>query len=331
MILVAIPEPLRSRILPSSLVDQLWATAPVAVAPTPDDLLAGDTHALLAEAQVLVTGWGSDLVDAEVLAAAPRLRAVVHTAGSVRPVVTRDVYARGVAVSSQAWANALPVAEYTLAMILLAAKGVPRARDRYRAVRGGVDVHELLAGHGTCQAQVGIIGASVIGRRVIELLAPFDLNVALYDPTLGANEAAALGTTLMSLDELMRTSRVVSLHAPWLPSTEGMIGAAELASLPDGSTFINTARGALVDEPALVRELQTGRIDAVLDVTWPEPPAPDSRLWTLPNVTLTPHVAGSAGNELERMGASAVREVARVVRGEPLHHAVDADVYDRLA
>ena len=99
MILVAIPEPLRSRILPSSLVEQLRATAPVAVAPTPDDLLAGDTHALLAEAQVLVTGWGSDLVDAEVLAAAPRLRAVVHTAGSVRPVVTRDVYARGVAVS----------------------------------------------------------------------------------------------------------------------------------------------------------------------------------------------------------------------------------------
>jgi phosphoglycerate dehydrogenase-like enzyme len=331
MILVAIPEPLRSRILPSSLVEQLRAIAPVAVAPTPDDLLAGDTRALLAEAQVLVTGWGSDLVDPEVLAAAPTLRAVVHTAGSVRPVVTRDVYARGVVVSSQAWANALPVAEYTLAMILLAAKGVLQARDRYSAVRGGVDVHELLAGHGTYQAQVGIVGASAIGRRVIELLAPFDLTVAVYDPTLGSDEAAALGATLMSLDELMRTSRVVSLHAPWLPSTEGMIGVNELAAMPDGSTFINTARGALVDEPALVRELQTGRFDAVLDVTWPEPPAPDSPLWTLPNVTLTPHVAGSSGNELERMGASAVGEVGRAVRGEPLHHAVGADAYDRLA
>jgi phosphoglycerate dehydrogenase-like enzyme len=331
MILVAIPEPLRSRILPSSLVEQLRAIAPVAVAPTPDDLLAGDTRALLAEAQVLVTGWGSDLVDPKVLAAAPTLRAVVHTAGSVRAVVTRDVYARGVVVSSQAWANALPVAEYTLAMILLAAKGVLQARDRYSAVRGGVDVHELLAGHGTYQAQVGIVGASAIGRRVIELLAPFDLTVAVYDPTLGSDEAAALGATLMSLDELMRTSRVVSLHAPWLPSTEGMIGVNELAAMPDGSTFINTARGALVDEPALVRELQTGRFDAVLDVTWPEPPAPDSPLWTLPNVTLTPHVAGSSGNELERMGASAVGEVGRAVRGEPLHHAVGADAYDRLA
>ena len=331
MILVAIPEPLRSRILPSSLLDELRAPAPVAVAHTADDLLAGDTHDLVDEAQVVVTGWGSDLVDADVLAAAPRLRAVVHTGGSVRPVVTRDVYARDIAVSSQAWANALPVAEYTLAMILLRAKGVPRARDRYWAVRGGVDVHELLAGHGTYQAQVGIIGASVIGRRVIELLAPFDLTVALYDPTLAADEATALGVTLTSLDELMRTSRVVSLHAPWLPSTEGMIGAAELAALPHGATFINTARGELVDERALARELQSGRIDAVLDVTWPEPPSSDSPLWTLPNVILTPHVAGSAGNELERMGASAVREVARAVRGEPLHHAVDADAYDRLA
>jgi phosphoglycerate dehydrogenase-like enzyme len=331
MILVAIPEPLRSRVLPPRLVQQLEAVAPVAVAPTPDDLLARDTRALLAEAQVLVTGWGSDLVDEEVLSAAPRLRAVVHTGGSVRAVVTREVYARDVAVSSQAWANALPVAEYTLAMILLAAKGVLRAQDRYRAMMGPIDVHRELAGFGTFGTQVGVIGASVIGRRVIELLAPFDLTVALYDPTLSPDETAALGVTPMSLDELMRTSRVVSLHAPWLPSTEGMIGAAELALLPDGATFVNTARGALVDEAALVRELETGRIEAVLDVTWPEPPSRHSPLWTLPNVVLTPHVAGSAGNELERMGASAVREVARVLRGEPLHHEVDADAYDRLA
>ena len=331
MILVAIPEPLRSRILPAALMDELRALGPVTVAPTPDDLLADDTRGLLAEAEVLLTGWGSDLVDAGVLAAAPRLRAVVHTAGSVRPVVTRDVYARGVLVSSQAWANALPVAEYAVAMILLSAKGVHRMQGRYRAAKGGVDVHAELAGFGTYETQVGIIGASAIGRRVIELLAPFDLTVALADPTVGADEAASLGVTLMSLDELMRTSRVVSLHAPLLASTVGMIGAAELAALPDGATFINTARGALVDEDALVRELQSGRIDAVLDVTWPEPPAADSPLWTLPNVVLTPHVAGSAGNELVRMGASAVREVARVFRGEPLHHAVDVDAYERLA
>ena len=331
MILVAIPEPLRSRILPAGLMDELRAFAPVSVAPTPDDLLADNTRGLLADTEVLVTGWGSDLVDAGVLAAAPRLRAVVHTAGSVRPVVTRDVYARGVHVSSQAWANALPVAEYAVAMILLSAKGVHRMQSRYRAVQSDVDVHAELAGFGTYGTQIGIIGASAIGRRVIELLAPFDLTVALSDPTVRVDGAASLGVTLMSLDELMRTSRVVSLHAPLLNSTVGMIGSKELAAMPDRATFINTARGALVDEDALVRELQSGRIDAVLDVTWPEPPAADSPLWTLPNVVLTPHVAGSAGNELVRMAASAVREVARVLRGEPLHHPVDAEAYERLA
>jgi phosphoglycerate dehydrogenase-like enzyme len=105
-----------------------------------------------------------------------------------------------------------------------------------------------------------------------------------------------------------------------LPSTEGIIGAPQLAALPDGATFINTARGALVDEAALVRKLASDRISAALDVTWPEPPSADSLLWTLPNLFLTPHIAGSLGNELARMGASAVREGARIRRWEALHH-----------
>jgi phosphoglycerate dehydrogenase-like enzyme len=234
-------------------------------------------------------------------------------------------------VSSQTWANALPVAEYTLAMILLSAKDVLRIRDRYREARGQVDVQAELDEFGTYGLKVGIIGASTIGRRVIELLRPFDLDVALHDPTVSADEAAALGVRVLALDELMRRSRVVSLHAPLLPNTKRMIGAWELAALPEGATFINTARGALVDEAALVRELESGRVSAVLDVTWPEPPSPDSPLWTLPNVLLTPHLAGSLGNELARMGASAVREVARVARREALHHEVNADAYERLA
>jgi phosphoglycerate dehydrogenase-like enzyme len=249
----------------------------------------------------------------------------------VRSVIARDVYARGVVVSSQAWANALPVAEYTPAMILMSAKGVLRMRDHYREAQGQVDVQAELERLGTYRPRVGIIGASTIGRRVIELLGPFDLDVALNDPTVSADEAAALGVKALGLDELMRTSRVVSLRAPWLQSTEGMIGASELAALADGATFINTARGALVNEEALVRELESGRISAVLDVTRPEPPSPDSPLWTLPNVFLTPHVAGSLGNELARMGASAVQEVARACRGEAFHHEVDADAYERLA
>ena len=331
MILLAVRPELRERFLPEALVAELATLAPVAVSPTPADLLAPGSLPLLADAEVLVTGWGTGRISPEVLAAAPRLRAVVHTAGSVRALVDKACYARGVAISSQAWANAVPVTEYTLAMILLAAKGTFRAQREYRSGRAAYDVQTRLASYGAYGCRVGVIGASVIGRGVLELLRPFDLDVALADPTVDSRVAAELGATLLTLDELMATSDVVSLHAPWWPSTEGMIGARELSLLRDGGTFINSARGALVDESALIAELRTGRIDAIVDTTWPEVPAPDSPLWDLPNLMLTPHIAGSAGRELRRLGESAVREVARVVRGESLHHPVELHRFDILA
>jgi phosphoglycerate dehydrogenase-like enzyme len=331
MILIAITEQLLPRFLPEDLLTQLRELGPVAISPTPEDHLSPAARPLLAEADVIITGWGTGPVGAEVLAAAPRLRGVIHTGGSVRAHVTKDCYGRGVVVSSQGWANALPVAEYSLAMILLACKGVFRAQRDYRTSRVPYDVQAQLAADGAYETQVGIIGASTIGRRVIGLLAPFELRIALADPTVSAAHAEKLGVKLMGLDELMATSAAVSLHAPWLPSTENMIGGAQLALLRDGATFINTARGAIVDQTALIAELKTGRIDAVLDVTWPEVPEPTSPLWDLPNLTLTPHVAGAAGTELRRLGGSAVRETARVLRGESLHHGVELADFDTIA
>src|SRR5699024_11488881 len=124
-------------------------------------------------------------------------------------------------------------------------------------------------------------------------------------------EAHRLGVQQVGLRELMTRAGVVSVHAPELPQTRHMIGAAELAALADGSTLINTARGSVVDTTALVAEVQAGRISAILDVTDPEPLPPEHPLWGLPNVLLTPHIAGSMGNELHRLGNTAVAEVER--------------------
>ncbi len=135
---------------------------------------------------------------------------------------------------------------------------------------------------------------------MIDLLAPFDFEVLLYDPY-----TEVPGVEAVSLDELCARSTVVSVHAPQLPSTYRMIGAAQLAAMPDGATLINTSRGSLVDEPSLLPHLLTGRLHAILDVTDPELPG-RTPLWTLPNVLLTPHVAGSLGNELHRMADQAV-------------------------
>jgi phosphoglycerate dehydrogenase-like enzyme len=321
----------RARTLTDESLARLSRCGPVLIASNASQPDREDVLAMLADADAVMTGTGTGKLTPNVLDAAPRLRAVIHAAGSVRPIVDADVYDRGIQVSSQAAANALPVAEYTLAMILLELKGVPEIAREYRAARTAVDVDGRLADHGNYSRTVGIISASTIGRRVIGLLQPFDLEVLVYDPYLDADDARHLGARSVELQTLLSTSDLVSMHTPLLPETAGMIGAAELAALRDGAVFINTARGALVDQQALISELRTGRIRAVIDVTEPEIPEPDSPLWDLPNLVLTPHVAGSRGRELHRIGEQAVVEVERLTRGEPLLHGVPRERYSTNA
>ncbi|MER7106512.1 hydroxyacid dehydrogenase [Streptomyces sp. NPDC000229] len=288
------------------------------------DLTAPVPHiaSALAEAEVLFTCWGATPLTAAVLDRAPRLRAVVHAAGSVKHHVTDACWERGITVTSAAAANALPVAEYTLAAILLAGKRVLRAARRYAELRAEHDWLRELADSGNHRRTVGIVGASRVGRRVIELLRPFDVQVLLHDPYVTSDEAAALGVVPAGLDELCARADIVSVHAPQLPSTRHMIGATQLALMPDGATLINTARGSLIDEPALLEHLVSGRLSAVLDVTDPELPPPDSPLYTLPNVLLTPHLAGSLGNELHRMADQALDELERYAKGAPFQDPV---------
>ncbi|MEV5257096.1 hydroxyacid dehydrogenase [Streptomyces anulatus] len=285
----------------------------------------------LAGAELLITCWGAPPLTADVLAAAPRLRAVVHAAGSVKHHITPACWERGLRVTSAAGANALPVAEYTLAAILLAGKNVLPAARRYRELRAPHDWRAELAGHGNYRRCVGIVGASRIGRRVIELLRPFDLEVLLFDPYVDAGTAARLGAEQVGLDELCARSRIVSVHAPELPATRHMIGAAQLAAMPDGATLINTSRGSLIDGDALLPELVSGRLNAVLDVTEPEVPPASSPLYDLPNVLLTPHVAGSLGDEIHRLADFALDEVARYASGLPFADPVTPEDLTRMA
>ncbi|MCX3287720.1 hydroxyacid dehydrogenase [Streptomyces sp. NEAU-H22] len=277
---------------------------------------------VLARTEILVTGWGCPRLDETVLAAAPRLRAVLHSAGSVKSFAGPGVRERGITVSSAAVANALPVAEYTLAMILLAGKDVLAARDRMRTARASAG-WGVIPGIGNYGRRVGVIGASRIGRRVLELLRPFDLRPVLTDPYVDERQAAALGAPLLPLDELLRTSGIVTVHAPETPETHHMIGSRELALMPDGAVLINTARGALVDHDALVEELRAGRLTAILDVTDPEPLPADSPLYDLPGAFVTPHLAGSQGNELARLGLTVAEEAERLLAGAEPTYAVD--------
>lgn len=285
---------------------------------------------LLPRADVLLTGWGSPRVDEAVLQLAPRLRAVVHAAGTVKGHVEPACYAR-LRVSSAAAANAVPVAEFTVAAILLAGKRAFRLSRRYRELRGFRLWWNEVPPLGNYRKVVGIVGASRIGRLVIERLRAFDLELLVHDPLLDDAEARRLGAEPLPLDELLERADVVSLHAPSLPETRRLLDARRLALLRDGAVLVNTARGALVDGDALTRELVSGRIDAVIDTTEPELLPADSPLYELPNVFLTPHIAGAMGTETRRLAALAIGEIERLARGEALAHEVRLEDLPRIA
>ncbi|MET8982806.1 hydroxyacid dehydrogenase [Streptomyces sp. NPDC004539] len=310
-----------SELFPPRLMERLRRQARIDPGLVVQDFADPAVAPALARAEVLITGWGCPHLGEQALAAAPRLRTVLHAAGSVRHLVGEPFWDRGLTISSAVRANALPVAEYTLAAILLAGKDAFALRERFRAEHVYPEPHEY-TGVGNLGRRVGLIGASRVGRRLLELLRPFDLAVSLYDPYVDPAEAARLGAVPLSLDELLRTSDIVSVHAPDTPETHHMLSRERLALMPDGSVLINTSRGALVDHRALTGELLSGRLGAVLDVTDPEPLPADSPLYRLPNVFLTPHIAGSLGNELARLGGTVLEELERVVTGNPLAYPV---------
>ncbi|WP_169790686.1 hydroxyacid dehydrogenase [Streptacidiphilus carbonis] len=329
--LLAMHPRLAPRILGPRSLAQLARVADLVPDLVADDFHRTDVAEALRDTEVLYTFWGCPPVDREVLAAAPRLRAIVHAAGSVKYIATEDSWRRGVRISSAAWANALPVAEYTVAAVLMSNKRLLQIREDFRERREIDSWHHRYPDIGNYRRTVGLIGASRIGRRVIELLRPFDLDVLVHDPYLSAAEALALGVRRTGLDELCAASDVLSIHAPALPETRHMVDRRRLALMPDGATLVNTARGSLVDTEALVQELASGRIHAVLDVTDPELLPTDSPLYDLPNVLLTPHVAGSVGGELHRMADSATAELARYAQGLPFQHPVLREELERTA
>lgn len=280
----------------------------------------------LARVEVLITGWGAPLLDAARLNRMPALRVMIHSAGTIRPLVSDAFWERGIIATNVADANAVPVAEFTLAAVIMAGKRAPflAADPRTRDQAGD---ESRFGEMGNLARSVGVVGFSRVGRRVVAALQQLEeVRCLVYDPYADADEVAAAGGCLVpSLSELLPAVDILSLHVPALPETVHMIGAAELAALRDHTTVINTARGIVVDTLALEAECASGRLNAILDVTDPEPLPADSVLYGLPNVMVTPHIAGSLGTELFRMTDAALDELERYVTGLPLVSMINAD------
>jgi len=283
---------------------------------------------LLAQADYLLSTWGVPRLDADFLAAAPRLKGLFYAAGAVKGFVTPEFFARGILLSSAVKANAIPVMEYAVATIILSLKNVWRHSREIRRTREW----KRLKMQGAYRSKVGLVSLGAVGRLTAEKLGGYDLEVLAYDPFATPESAAALGVRLLPLEDLFAQSDVVSLHTPWLPETENLVGESLLRSMKSGATILNTSRGAVIDEAALCRVLAERQdLTAVLDVTDPEPPASDSPLFDLDNVFLTPHIAGSMMGEVARMGSWMVEELLRHIQGQPLQHVVTEDMLKRAA
>ncbi len=283
---------------------------------------------MLAKTQVIFSTWGMPKLTPPQLDQLPQLQAVFYAAGSVQSFA-KPLLDRNVTVTSAWRANGRPVAEFTVAQIVLATKGVfgnmrqCRSRDAWR---------NSFKGRGNFGATVALLGAGAIGRLVIDLLKAYELRVIVFDPFLSDEHAAELGVEKVSLEDAFSRGYVVSNHLANLPATVGMLRKDLFDRMPENATFINTGRGATVDEPGMI-DVLTRRSDltALLDVTLPEPPVEGSPLYSLPNVFLTPHIAGSIGDEVIRMADYAIDEFRRWLNKESLHHSVSMAMLETMA
>jgi phosphoglycerate dehydrogenase-like enzyme len=272
-------------------------------------------RARLARADALVTTWHSPFLTAEMLAGS-RVRAIVHCGGELAARMEAAVLDRTM-VANTPEPMAGPVAEMALALVLALVRRLP---EHTAAMRRGASPDNATATTGEALAgrRIGVVGFGRIGRAFARLVAPFGVDVAVYDPHVSASTVRALGGRRLALEPLLSRSSVVVLAAALTATTRALLDRRRLALLPDGACLVNVARGALVDLEALVAELRRGRIRAALDVTDPLEPLPRRHvLRRLPNVFLTPHVA-AGGIEVRRaMGIACVEELERMVRGSP--------------
>lgn len=321
---VLYPEELRARIRAlADFPDEIYSSKDL-----DDPALAG----LFARTRVIFSSWGMPaLTEAQIEAHFPNLEAVYYAAGTVQ-YFARPFLKRGVRVFSAWAANGVPVVEFTVAQIVLAGKGYFQSLRRYRERDRKAAFAYTMSLPCNYNIRVGILGAGVIGREVMARLKAYQYEVLAYDPYVSDEVLSSLGAKRASLEEIFSTCQIISNHVANLPATVGMIDGKLLHSMLPNAAFINTGRGAQVVESELIAALKAcPDRTALLDVTWPEPPEEGSEFYTLPNVFLTPHIAGSQNNEWARMALYMVEEFERTEDHLPVRYEVTEKMLETMA
>lgn len=275
----------------------------------------------MSEVEYLFGGWDMPKLDEAFLRMAPKLRGVFYSAGTVKPYVSDALWERDIVLTNAHQANAVPVAEYCVATILFSLKlGWYHLRQMYKEKAWMRKTAEI---PGCYDATVGLISLGAIGFKTLELLRPYNIKPLIYSTSMTQARADEWDAEVVSLDEIFERSDVVSLHTPLLPSTMGMIKGEHFRMMKQNATFINTARGAVVNQKEMIGVMrERPDLTAVLDVLDPEPPQAGDEIFEVENIHITPHVAGSLGRECRRLGQTAIDECKRFIAGEELLYQV---------
>lgn len=256
-------------------------------------------------------------IDEAIMRASPRLKVVAKHGAGTNDIDVAAARALGLPVLAAVGANAHSVAEHALAMMLALAKDM-RRQDAF--VRGGGWANKSYQGHELRGRRLGLIGMGLIGRHLARMASAFGMTVEAYDPFAPDEAFGPDCGRVAELDALLATSDVVSLHCPLTDQTRNLINARTLGLMKNSALLINTARGGVVDEPALIEALRAGTIaGAGLDTFSPEPPSPDNPLWALENVVLSPHIGGVTEEARREVSLITVGNVIALLEGESVH------------
>jgi phosphoglycerate dehydrogenase-like enzyme len=280
----------------------------------------------LQKADIVFNGMFTPMIVKEMLAESP-LKLICNM-GALKRSISRDLFTTGILISSDSNAFVKPVAEMTLMLLLMSFR---KAYDLvYRMKMNSFDLKRDRMPAGSLYGRtIGIFGYGSIARQFVRLLKPFEPDIIVCDPYCSEEEGKRNGFRLLPIEQFLPVCDAVCVHHSLTESTYHLLNEANLRKLKTGAIIVNTARGAILDERALIEELQQGRLFAALDVYEQEPPPADSPLRSLPNVILTPHVAGFTFTGREELFETAVREAVRYMRGETPLHLINVNQYDR--
>jgi phosphoglycerate dehydrogenase-like enzyme len=285
------------------------------------------------ESRYIFCTWGMErFTEQELELALPALQAVLYAAGSVQDFA-RPFINKGIRIFSAWAANAVPVAEFTVAQIILANKGYFPLIQIYKKLGYGQAIQLAERYQGNYKTKVGILGSGMIGRQVIGLLKAYDLKLLVFDPFLKEEKAKELGVEKASLETVFSTCRVISNHLALNEKTKGMLDYALFSKMQSYTTFINTARGRIVEEEGLKKALKEDPTRyALLDVTDPvEPRDTSDELFTFENILVTPHRAGAYMEEIGRLGSYMVEEYQALLEKKELRYEVTASMLETMA